>query len=82
MQSAMSTEINYVTVQIENYSNSKLVRRIHYADLEKVDNIWTPRTVEVLDADRNSRTVLKIEKLQYNAPMKDEDFTIEALKRG
>ena len=73
---------NYVTVQIENYSNSKLVRRIHYADLEKVDNIWTPRTVEVLDADRNSRTVLKIEKLQYNAPMKDEDFTIEALKRG
>ena len=73
---------NYITAQIENYSNPKLVRRIHYSDLEKVDNIWTPRTVEVFDAVRNSRTVLKIEKLQYNAPMKDEDFTIEALKRG
>jgi hypothetical protein len=73
---------NYVTVQIENYSNSRLVRRIHYSDLEKVDNIWTPRTVEVFDTGRNSRTVLKIEKLQYNAPMKDEDFTLEALKRG
>jgi hypothetical protein len=76
---------NYVTAQVENYSNSpsaKLVRRIHYIDLEKVDSIWTPRTVEVFDAGRNSRTVLKIEKLQYNAPMKDEDFTIEALKRG
>jgi hypothetical protein len=73
---------NYVTAQIENHSNSKLVRRIHYSDLEKVDSIWTPRTVEVFDAARNSRTVLKIEKLQYNAPMKDEDFTIEALKRG
>jgi hypothetical protein len=73
---------NYVTAQIENYSNSKLVRRIHYSDLEKVDSIWTPRTVEVFDAGRSSRTVLKIEKLQYNAPMKDEDFTIEALKRG
>jgi len=73
---------NYVTAQIENYSNSRLVRRIHYADLEKVDNIWTPRTVEVLDAGRNSRTVVKIDKLQYNAPMKDEDFTIEVLKPG
>jgi hypothetical protein len=73
---------NYVTARIENYSNSKLVRRIDYSDLEKVDNIWTPRTVEVLDAVRNSRTVLKIEKLQYNAPMKDEDFTLEALSRG
>jgi hypothetical protein len=73
---------NYVTAQIENYSSAKLIRRIHYTDLEKIDNIWTPRIVEVLDPGRNSRTVLKIEKLQYNAPMKDEDFTIEALKRG
>jgi len=73
---------NYVTAQIENYSSAKLIRRIHYTDLEKIDNIWTPRIVEVLDPGRKSRTVLKIEKLQYNAPMKDEDFTIEALKRG
>jgi hypothetical protein len=76
---------NYVIAQIENYSDSskdRLVRRIHYRDLEKVDNIWTPRTVEVLDAGRNSRTVLKLEKLQYNAPLKDEDFTIEALRRS
>jgi hypothetical protein len=73
---------NYVTAQIENYSSAKLIRRIHYTNLEKIDNIWTPRIVEVLDPGRNSRTVLKIEKLQYNAPMKDEDFTIEALKRG
>jgi hypothetical protein len=76
---------NYVTAQIENYSDhsdAKLIRRIHYSDLERVDDIWTPRTVEVFDASRNSRTVLKIEKLQYNAPMKDEDFTIEALRRA
>jgi hypothetical protein len=73
---------NYVTAQIESFVKDKLVRRIHYSDLEKIDNIWTPRTVEVFDVGRNSRTVLKLEKLQYNVPMKDEDFTIEALRRG
>lgn len=73
---------NYITAQIENYSKNKLVRRIHYSDIEKVDNIWTARTVEVFDAGRNSRTVLKLEKLQYNLPLKDEDFTLEALRRG
>ena len=73
---------NYITAQIENYSKDKLVRRIHYSDIEKVDNIWTARTVEVFDAGRNSRTVLKLEKLQYNLPLKDEDFTLEALRRG
>jgi outer membrane lipoprotein-sorting protein len=73
---------NYVTAQIESYAKEKLIRRIHYSDVEKVDNIWTPRTVEVFDIGRNSRTVLKLEKLQYNAPMKDEEFTLEALRRG
>jgi len=73
---------NYVVAQIENYSKDKLIRRIHYGDIQKVDDIWTPRLVEVYDAGRQSRTILKLEKLQYNLPMKDEDFTLEALRRG
>jgi outer membrane lipoprotein-sorting protein len=73
---------NYTAAQIESYSKDKLVRRIHYSDIENVSGIWTPRTVEVYDADRKSRTVLKLEKLEYNVPMKDEDFTLEALRRG
>jgi outer membrane lipoprotein-sorting protein len=72
---------NYVIAQVESYSKDKLARRIHYSDMEKVDGVWTPRTVEAFDAGRNSRTMLKIEKLHYNAPMNDEDFTIEALRR-
>ena len=71
----------YVVAQIENSAKDKLVRRIHYTDIQKQDNIWTARTMEVLDANRQSRTVLKLEKLQYNIPMKDESFTLEALRR-
>ena len=29
---------------------------------------------------RNSRTILSLEKLQYNLPMKEDDFTIQALR--
>jgi hypothetical protein len=47
-----------------------------------VQNIWTPQTIEMFDVQRKSRTVLKIEMLQYNIPMKDEDFTIQAMQRG
>jgi outer membrane lipoprotein-sorting protein len=73
---------NYAGAQIENYSKEKLIRRIHYSDIQNVSGIWTPRTVEVYDANRKSRTVLKLEKLEYNLSMKDEDFTLEALRRG
>jgi hypothetical protein len=73
---------NYVVVQIENYAKDKLVRRAKYSDIQRVQNIWTPQSIEMLDVGRKSRTILKIEKLQYNIPMRDEDFTIQALQRG
>ena len=71
---------NYVIAQIENYNRDKLVRKIHYSDILKQNNIWTARNIEVLDAARNSRTVLKIDKLEYNLPMRPEEFTVEALR--
>jgi len=73
---------NYVIVQIENYKKDQLIRRARYSDIQKLQNIWTPQTIEMFDVERKSRTVLKIEMLQYNIPMKDEDFTIQAMQRG
>jgi hypothetical protein len=46
-----------------------------------VSNIWTARWIEVTDMRRHSRTVLRTEKLEYNVPMKGEDFTVQALRR-
>jgi hypothetical protein len=33
------------------------------------------------DLRRKSRTVLRMEKLEYNIPLKDEEFTVQALRR-
>ena len=72
---------NYVAARIEGYAKDKLVRRIDYIDVQQVDGIWTARKVEVYDAGRKSRTIMQLEKLEYNAPMRDSDFTLEALRR-
>ena len=71
---------NYAVAQIENYSDQKLVRRIHNSGIEKVDGMWTPRTLEIEDVGRQIRTVLKLDKIRYNLPFKAEDFTLEALR--
>lgn len=71
---------HYVFWQIENYSKDRLVRRAKYSDLESVQGIWTARTIEMADLRQNSRTLLRLEKLQYNLPMKDEAFTLQALR--
>jgi outer membrane lipoprotein-sorting protein len=72
---------NYTFVKIEAYNKKGLVRTIDYKNYEQIKGIWTARETEVYDVTRKSRTVLKYEKLEYNLPMKDDDFTLQALRR-
>lgn len=72
---------NYTFVKIEAYGKKGLVRVIDYKNYEQIKGIWTARTTEVYDVTRKSRTILKYEKLEYNLPMKDDDFTLQALRR-
>ena len=72
---------NYAYAQIENDIKADVVRRLKYSQLEQVQGIWTARLLEMTDLRRNSRTILKLEKLQYNLPMKDDEFTLQSLRR-
>jgi hypothetical protein len=72
---------NYVTAQYENLVKDQVARRLRLSDIRNVQGIWTPGLREMLDLRRNSRTILRIEKLEYNVPMRDDDFTVQALRR-
>jgi len=72
---------NYLIVQIENYIKEQAVRRMTYGDFVNIVGIWTARQLEMSDLRRGSRTRLTLDKLQYNVAMKEEDFTLQALRR-
>jgi outer membrane lipoprotein-sorting protein len=72
---------NYALARVENFLKDQVVRRLVYSDLANVQGIWTARTLEMSDLRRGSRTRLTLDKLQYNVPMKDEDFTLQAIRR-
>jgi len=72
---------NYLVVQIENYIKDQAVRRMTYGDFVNIVGIWTARQLEMSDLRRGSRTRLTLDKLQYNVAMKEEDFTLQALRR-
>jgi hypothetical protein len=59
-----------------------LTRRIRYSDLVNIEGIWTARSIEVHDFTRKSRTLLSLESVAYNIPLRDDQFTLEALRRG
>lgn len=72
----------YAFARIENYTGRDLVRRLEYRRYENVQGIWTARVLEMTDLRRTSRTILTLDSLAYNVPMREEDFTLEALRRG
>src|SRR5262245_31894705 len=72
---------NYALARIENYAKEQVVRRLAYSEIQNVQGIWTAKKMELADLRRGSRTRLSLEKLEYNVPLKDEDFTLQASRR-
>ena len=72
----------YLAAKMEMYVKSEVVRRLEYRRIEKVQNIWTPLEMEMTDVKKKSKTLLKTEKLEYNIPLKQDHFTLDALRRG
>ena len=71
----------YALARIENFIKDQVVRRLAYSDYANIQGIWTARALEMSDLRRGSRTRLSLGNLQYNVPMKDEDFTLQAIRR-
>jgi hypothetical protein len=71
----------YAFARIENFMKDQVVRRLAYSDYANIQGIWTARMLEMSDLRRGSRTRLSLGNLQYNVPMKDEDFTLQAIRR-
>ena len=72
---------NYAFARFENYVKDQIARRLDYSKIENVQGIWTARQMEMTDVRRGSRTRLSLDKLEYNVALKDEDFTLQAIRR-
>jgi hypothetical protein len=72
---------NYVPAQYENFVKDQPVRHLQQKDIQNVQGIWTACTLEMTDLRRKSRTVMRLEKLEYNIPLKEDEFTVQALRR-
>ena len=71
----------YAFARIESYIKDQAVRRLTYSDFQNVQGIWTARQLEMVDLRRNSRTRLTLDKLEYNVPLSEDSFTLQAIRR-
>ena len=64
----------YAVAQIESYIKNDVVRRLTYSEFAEVQGIWTGRRLEMTDFRRESRTILTLDQLQYNIPLRKKLF--------
>jgi hypothetical protein len=72
---------NYAMAKLESYVKDAVVRRLAYEDIRNIQGIWTARILTMSDLRRGSRTRLTLDRVEYNVPFKDEDFTLQAIRR-
>jgi Outer membrane lipoprotein-sorting protein len=72
---------NYALARVESYVKDLVVRRLNYLRLANIQGIWTARELVMTDLKRGSLTRLALEKVEYNLPLKEADFTLAAIRR-
>ncbi len=72
---------NYAWARIDSYVGADVVRRLTLRDIRNVQGIWTARETAMRDFRRASITRLALQKIEYNVPLGDSDFTLQALRR-
>ena len=68
--------------RIDSYVKNQVVRRLDHSGLQNVQGIWTARELTMRDLRRGTTTRLVLDKVEYNAPINDSEFTLQALRRG
>jgi len=72
---------NYAFARIDSYLNDQPMRRLNYSAIQNLQGIWTAREMVMTDLRRGSLTRLALDKVEYDVPLKDESFTLQAIRR-
>jgi outer membrane lipoprotein-sorting protein len=72
---------NYVFARVESYVKDEVLRRLNYSRISTIEGIRTAQELTMSDLKRGSVTRLTLEKVAYNLPFKEDDFTLQAIRR-
>ena len=72
-----------VGIKVEFYDRREtLLKTLIVSDVKEQDGIWTPFKMEMENVQKNHKTIIEIEEVQYNIDLKDRLFRVSTLERG
>jgi len=71
---------NYAFARIDSYVKDQVVRRLTYTNIMNIQGIWTAKLTTMADLRRGSTTRLTLDKVEYNLPLSEDQFTLQSLR--
>jgi negative regulator of sigma E activity len=72
----------YVMLKAEMYDEEKeLWKVLTMQEVKKVGKYWTPEKIEMKNVQKGSRTVMSMDKIEYDIELSDKMFTERSLKK-
>jgi len=74
---------NWVPIHMDFYDKSgQLLKKSRVIDLQDIDGNWTPMKMEMLNVQTRHKTVMTVNKVEYDTEIPDRYFTKSHLARG
>lgn len=72
-----------IPVKVEFYDRmGELLKTLVASDISREAGFWTARKLEMTNHQRNHRTLIMMEKIEYDIAMNESLFTVPSLERG
>jgi len=69
-------------VMYDKKNPEKVIKEMNATALEKIQDIWTPKLVEMKDLRKNASTRLKVNAIQYDVQLDAETFSERNMKKS
>jgi hypothetical protein len=74
---------NYIALRVEFYDKmGGLMKELEVNELKEIDGIWTATRMTMHNHQRNHKTIIALEQMQYNIPVENSLFTVNSLEKG
>lgn len=74
---------NFIAVKVEYYEKQgALMKVLEVNGAKEIDGFWTATSMTMNNVQREHKTVISIESMEYNMPLDDNLFTVNSLEKG
>jgi outer membrane lipoprotein-sorting protein len=74
---------NYMVSRVEYYDKQgEMMKELEVNDMKLTEGYWTSTMMTMSNHQREHRTIIYIESIEYDLPVDDNLFTVNALERG